>query len=287
MDKDNAMTKVALVTGASSGIGRCTAQALRKEGFIVYGAARRMDKLEELKELDIQVLPLDVTDDISMERCVGAVLKEQGRIDILVNAAGYGSFGAVEDVLLAEGRHQMDVNLFGLARMIQLVLPQMRQHQYGRIVNISSVAGRTWIPFGAWYDASKYAVEGFSDALRLEVEPFGVDVILVEPGIIRTEWGAIAASHLRQSSEKGAYRDEAGSMADALEMAYGGTMGTNPDEIAQCIVRAVMSDKPKARYLLGCGAWPMILLRSLVGDRRYDRLARWAVRHFSRVSQWL
>ena len=280
-------TKVALVTGASSGIGWCTAIELRKEGFMVYGAARRMEKLQELEQWGIHAVELDVTDDASMKNCVETILAAEGRIDILVNSAGYGSFGAVEDVPMKEGQHQIEVNLLGLARMTQLVLPIMREHHFGRIINISSIAGRTWVPFGAWYHASKYAVEGFSDALRLEVEPFGIDVILVEPGIIKTEWGSIAADHLRHASEKGAYWINAGLMADALDTAYAGKHGTTPEAVAKCIAKAAQAVKPKTRYLLGRGAMPLFAARLLMGDRTYDKLARWVVQNFNKVSKWI
>ncbi|MGL5066248.1 MAG: oxidoreductase [Sarcina sp.] len=180
------MKKVALITGASSGIGFDTAIELQKKGYIIYGAARRVDRLETLKKNGINVIALDVTNEESMVKCVETILAKEGRIDVLVNNAGYGSFGAIEDVSMEEARRQVEVNVFGLARMTQLVLPSMRANKYGKIVNISSMAGKMHTPFGGWYHATKFAVEGFSDCLRMEVAEFGIDVILVEPGGIKT-----------------------------------------------------------------------------------------------------
>ena len=161
-------------------------------------------------------MSLDVTDEESMVNCVREILDKEGRIDVLVNNAGYGSYGAVEDVSMEEARRQVEVNLFGLARMTQLVLPSMRQNKYGKIINISSMGGKVWTSFGAWYHATKFAVEGFSDCLRLEVEPFGIDVIVVEPGGIATDWGVIAAEKLRTASAKGAYKEAANKSADNM-----------------------------------------------------------------------
>ena len=158
---------IALVTGASSGIGKDTALELSNSGFIVYAAARRVNLMQDLAEKGIQPIALDVTDEESILQCISKITEEQGRIDILVNAAGYGCFGAIEDVPLDEARKQFEVNLFGLARLIQLVVPEMRKNRYGKIVNISSMAGKVWMPFGGWYHATKFALEGFSASLRL------------------------------------------------------------------------------------------------------------------------
>src|SRR5215213_429188 len=179
--------KVALVTGASSGIGAATA---RQGGYLVHAGARRVERMQELAEDGMSVVALDVADDSSMTGVVGKILADHGRIDVLVNNAGYGSYGSVEDVPLAEGRYQLEVNLFGLARLTQLVTPHMRAAGAGKIVNVSSIGGHLGEPLGAWYHASKFAVEGFSDSLRLELHEFGIDVIVIEPGAIRTEWGA-------------------------------------------------------------------------------------------------
>lgn len=264
--------KVALITGASSGIGFETAIALKNAGFTVYGAARRLDKMEELKLKGISVLSLDVTDDASMKKCVSEIFEKEGQIDVLVNNAGYGSFGAVEDVPMSEARRQIEVNIFGLARMTQLVLPIMRQQKSGKIVNISSMGGKIWTPFGAWYHATKFAVEGFSDSLRLEVKPFGIDVILIEPGGIKTDWGIIAAEHLVESSSQGAYAQAAQNGAEALKKMYSGNGLTAASVIANCIVKAVQKRRPKTRYLLGYMAKPSVFMKNILGDKLYDKM---------------
>jgi NAD(P)-dependent dehydrogenase (short-subunit alcohol dehydrogenase family) len=269
------MKRVALVTGASSGIGRSTAMLFAQRGYKVYAAARSMDKLKEIESDMIRPVSLDVTDDESMQACVQAILNEDGRIDVLVNNAGYGSFGALEDVPMEEARRQIEVNLFGLARMAQLVLPSMREARYGKIINITSMAGRVWAPYGAWYHASKFAVEGLSASMRLELKPFGIDVILIEPGAIATPWGAIAAQHLREASQNGAYAADAERAAVKIVKRYAGSRGlTTPETVARCIVKAATAARPRTRYLIGFGAKPMVYIQKLFGDRAYDKLAR-------------
>lgn len=269
------MKQVALVTGASSGIGRASAELFAKRGFTVYAAARRMEMLNAFASERIKPVALDVTDDQSMQACVQTVLEAEGRIDVLVNNAGYGSYGAVEDMPLEEARRQFEVNVFGLARMTQLVLPSMRAAGRGRIINIASMGGRVWSPFGAWYHASKFAVEGLSASMRLELEPFGIDVVVIEPGGIATPWGSIAARHLRETSKQGAYAADAARAAGKLEKRYAqGGMITKPEVIAECIVKAAVSKRPKTRYLLGFGAKPMVYIQKLFGDRVYNKLAR-------------
>jgi NAD(P)-dependent dehydrogenase (short-subunit alcohol dehydrogenase family) len=166
-------------------------------GFTVYGTARRADRLVDLQAEGVRVLAMDVADSESARLGVETIMTEAGRIDVLVNNAGYGSYGSVEDVGLDEARAQFDVNVFGAATLIRLVLPQMRARGSGTIVNISSMGGRLYTPFGAWYHASKHALEALSDCLRMELAPFGVDVVIIEPGAIRTDWGTIAAGRLR------------------------------------------------------------------------------------------
>src|ERR1700761_7097587 len=185
------MNRVALVTGASSGIGEATVKLLLKKRYTVYAAARRLDRMAKLKEAGAKLIDLDLTDDASIVACVDAIRKESERLDVLVNNAGYGSYGALEDVPMDEARRQFEVNLFGAARLCQLALPMMREQKYGKIVNVSSVGGSFGDPFGNWYHATKYALEGLSDCLRIELIPFGIDVIIIQPGAIRTEWAGI------------------------------------------------------------------------------------------------
>jgi Short-chain dehydrogenases of various substrate specificities len=266
--------KIALVTGASAGIGKETALELSKRDFIVYAAARRTDRMQDLAAKGIHPIALDVTNDESMIMCINEIIKKEGGIDILVNNAGYGSYGAIEDVPMEEARRQIEVNVFGLARMTQLVLPSMRKNNYGKIVNISSMGGKIWTSFGGWYHAAKFAVEGFSDCLRLEVAPFGIDVIVVEPGGIKTDWGIIAAQNLRVVSEKGAYAEAANKAAEGMVRNYSGNMLSKPELIAKTIGKAVTARRPKTRYLVGFMAKPMVFIKNVFGDRSYDRVIK-------------
>lgn len=268
--------KIALVTGASSGIGYMAALGLKKAGFDVYGAARRMDKLQELQTQGVNVIELDVTDDSSMQKCVETIVNKEGRIDVLVNNAGYGSYGAIEDVPMEEARRQIEVNLFGLARMSQLVIPLMRKNQFGRIINISSMGGKIYTSFGGWYHATKYAVEALSDCMRLEVKEFGIDVVLVEPGGIKTNWGIIAADNLKKTSDHGPYAARGLEAAESMRKMYSGKQLSDPEIIADAIVKASTSKRPKTRYLIGYGAKPVIFMRRILSDRMFDRFIKLA-----------
>jgi NAD(P)-dependent dehydrogenase (short-subunit alcohol dehydrogenase family) len=266
--------RVVLITGASSGFGRETALELARRGFVVYGAARRLERMRDLTEQSIRIVSLDVTDDASIVACVERVLAETGRIDALVNNAGYGALGALEDVPLAEARRQFEVNVFGLARMTQQVIPAMRQQGFGRIVNVASVAGRFCVPFGAWYSASKFAVEAISDGLRYELQSFGVDVIVIEPGMIRTEWNDIALDGLRAASGQGAYATEAAKVAASLSRLYRCSKLSPPRKVACTIADALSAPRPKTRYFAGRGARTLVVLRALLSDRWFDRATR-------------
>jgi NAD(P)-dependent dehydrogenase (short-subunit alcohol dehydrogenase family) len=197
--------RVALVTGASSGIGKDFALQLLREGYMVYGAARRVERMGEIEAAGGVALEMDVTDDVTMTAAVDRIIREQSRIDVLVNNAGYGQMGALEDVPMEAARRQLEVNLIGVARLNQLVLPHMRAQKFGRIVNISTIGGKCAGPIAGWYYASKFALEGYSDALRMEVQPFGIDVVVIEPGGIDTEWAQIAYGSAQNYSAQGAY----------------------------------------------------------------------------------
>ncbi|WP_255769547.1 oxidoreductase [Pseudarthrobacter sulfonivorans] len=263
---------VAFVTGASTGIGFEAARTLSRHGFLVYAGARRVERMEPLAALGVHVLALDVTDEDSMRAAVGRVLEERGRIDVLVNNAGYGSFGALEEVDLAEGRRQFDVNVFGLARMTQLVLPAMRQAGRGRIINISSIGGKFYEPMGAWYHASKFAVEGLSDSLRLELKPHGISVSIIEPAGTVSEWGTVAAQGLRATSGTGPYESQAHLMAGALGSTDRAGTSTQPGVVAAAVLHAASSVRPKTRYPVGNGAWAILALRRVLPDRLFDPL---------------
>ncbi len=265
--------EVVLITGASSGIGYQSAIDLKEKGYIVYGAARRIDKLKDLEKKGINIISLDVTKEESMVNCVNTIGDKEGRIDVLVNNAGYGSYGAVEDVALEEGKMQFEVNMFGLARMTQLVLPYMREQKSGRIINITSMGGKVTTPFGAWYHATKFAVEGFSDCLRMEVKKFGIEVVVVEPGGIKTNWGVIAGNNLLQTSGDGAYKDSVIDYAKNLISMYSSGKGLSKASlISSTIVKAVTKRKPRTRYLIGANAKPVFILKRLLSDRAYDSL---------------
>ena len=261
---------VALVTGASSGIGEHTVLQLLGAGFDVWGAARRMDRMAALVDHGARVLEMDLTDDASMVAGVKTVLAESGRIDVLVNNAGYGSFGALEDVPMAEARKQFEVNVFALARLTQLVLPHMRAARRGRIINVSSIGGTIYEPLGSWYHATKFAVEGLSDSLRVEVRSFGIDVVVVQPGPVRTEWNTIARDTLRESSAGTAYATQAASVARTLERADQPGVGAESPEVAGAIVKAATARRPRTRYPVGRGAATVIRARRLLPDRVVD-----------------
>ena len=266
--------KVILITGASSGIGFDAARMLAQQGHRVYAAARRMERMEPLKADGVVPVHLDVTDEASMEAVVRMVLEAEGRIDVLVNNAGYGCFGAIENVSLEEARRQVEVNVFGLARLCQLVLPPMREQGSGRIVNISSIAGKAVIYFGGWYHVSKYAVEALSDALRMEVKPFGIDVSIIEPGGIKTDWGLIAADHLAETSKGTPYESEGLREAETMRKAYTIRLLSKPEVVTRAISKAVNRRRPRARYRVGFGAGTLVFFHALLPTRWWDAILR-------------
>jgi NAD(P)-dependent dehydrogenase (short-subunit alcohol dehydrogenase family) len=274
---------VAIVTGGSSGIGESVCRALQGAGFTVYAAARRMDQMASLAAAGMKIVKVDVTDDGSLVALVEQVVAETGRIDVLVNNAGYGSYGALEDVPMDEARRQFDVNVFGLARLTQLVLPHMRSRRSGRIVNISSMGGKIYEPMGSWYHSTKFAVEGLSDSLRMELRPFGIQVVLIEPGAIKTEWAGISADNVRARSAGGPYAKQAGQVGAVLDAGAGETArGSDPSVVADAVVKAATARRPRTRYAIGLGAKPLILLRRVLPDRGFDFLMRQIFRRADR-----
>ncbi len=265
---------VALVTGASSGIGEATARQLMDDGFTVYAAARRVEKMEHLEGAGARLLAMDVTEDAQMAAGISQIIDECGRIDVLVNNAGYGSYGAVEDVPLDEARYQFEVNVFGMARLIQLALPHMRKQGSGKIVNVSSMGGKIHEALGGWYHATKYAVEGLSDCLRLELAGFGIDVIVIQPGGIKTDWGDIAADKLLEASQDSAYSHQAELQANLLRYSDSDLPLSDPSVVASDISRAVRSRRPRTRYAQGYGAKPILFIRKWASDRVMDRVMR-------------
>ena len=264
----------ALVTGASSGIGAAAALHLAKAGFTVYAAARRVERMAGLKDAGISVLKMDVTDERSMSAGIKKIVAATGRIDVLVNNAGYGSYGALEDVPMSEARYQFDVNVFGLARLTQLVIPHMREQGSGRIINISSIGGRIYEPFGGWYHATKFAVEGLSDSLRLELAPFGIKVVIIEPAGIRTEWSGIAAENLRKTSGDTAYAEHIDSIAAFLDLADRPAFTSSSNVVAKKIVKAATVRHPRTRYPSGKGAGTILFTRWLLPAGAFDAVMR-------------
>jgi NAD(P)-dependent dehydrogenase (short-subunit alcohol dehydrogenase family) len=268
--------KIALITGASSGIGEATARQLLAEGYMVYAAARRLERMQPLASAGARLLALDLTDDASIVAAVAAIRQAEGRLDVLINNAGYGSYGALEDVPLDEGRRQFEVNLFGLARLIQLSTPLMRAQGAGSIVNITSIGGKMHEPMGSWYHATKFAVEGLSDCLRMELAPFGIHVVVVEPGAIRTEWSGIARQSLLQHSGHTAYAAQATAHARMLAASDTSNMVSPPEVVARTIARALRARRPRTRYATGGGARTILFLRRLLSDRAFDAVMRMA-----------
>ena len=266
--------KVILLTGASSGIGYDTAVALAQQGHKVYAAARRVERMEPLRQYGIVPLKMDVTDEESMKTGVKTLLDAEGRIDVLINNAGYGYFGAVENVPMDDARNQLEVNVFGLARLCQLVLPTMRAQHSGRIINTASVAGRAVFYYGGWYHVSKYAVESLSDAMRMELKPFGIDVVIIEPGAIKTNWGIIAADHLIESSRGTAYEQTGTMMANNLRNMYLSNTISDPAVVRKAIVRAVNARRPCTRYRIGRMANAIVFFHWLLPTRWWDAFLR-------------
>lgn len=230
--------------------------------------------MEPLKELGIHVIAMDVTEEDSMIQGVEAVIQAEGRIDVLVNNAGYGFFGAIENVPMEEARRQLEVNVFGLARLTQLVLPHMRKQGQGRIVNTSSIAGKMVFYMGGWYNVTKYSVEAFSDALRMEMKPFGIDVVMIEPGAIKTDWGLIAAKHLKESSAGTAYEAVGTQWGDNMDWFYRTNLLSQPSVITKAISRAVNSRRPKARYSRGRFSIIGPIAHAIMPARWWDAMMR-------------
>jgi NAD(P)-dependent dehydrogenase (short-subunit alcohol dehydrogenase family) len=270
-------SKAVLITGCSSGIGHATAELLCTEGWTVYATARRPDTLADLERKGAKTLALDVTDEASMSAAVDAVAQAEGGVGVLINNAGYSQSGAVETIPPDQVRRQFETNVFGLIRMCQLVLPGMRDQHWGRIVNLSSMGGRLTFPGGGLYHASKYAVEAISDALRFEVRGFGVDVIVIEPGLIVTSFGETAAGSVQSAESDGPYADFNRHVAEITEGAYKGPMaklGGPPEVVAQTVAKALKADRPKARYPVTASARLMITQRRLTPDRLWDLAMR-------------
>ncbi|QBP19012.1 SDR family NAD(P)-dependent oxidoreductase [uncultured bacterium] len=254
-------------------MGKQVAILLAKAGNTVYGGARHLDKMKDLEKLGIHTVQLDVTDPTSCQVCVEQILHDHGRIDVLINCAGYGSFGPVEEVPIQEAKNQINVNVLGIARLSKLVIPSMRKHQFGKIINLASIAGKVPMHFGDWYNVSKYAVEALSSDMRIELSPFGIQVIIIEPGIIKTPWGKIAANHLIKTVKGDVYEKPGMKMAHTLEHMYRPDgNATAPIKIARVICDATVTKKPKARYLVGRYAKLIVFLHAILPTSWFDHI---------------
>ena len=274
-------SRAVLVTGCSSGIGKATAIRLVDKGYRVWATARKKESIADLAEKGCRTLSLDVTSEPSMVEAVRAVVAEDGAVGVLVNNAGYSQSGAVEAVPIDRVRAQFETNVFGLVRLTQLVLPGMRAQRWGRIVNLSSMGGRLVFPGGGYYHASKYAVEAISDALRFEVRGFGVAVVLVEPGLIKSGFGdaAVTAMGSAAESEGDPYAAFHASVARATkkksyEKGFLSKLTGTPDDVARVIEKAIARDKPKARYTVAASAKVLLGQRAILSDRAWDRFLR-------------
>jgi len=267
-------SKAVLITGCSSGIGHATAELLAREGWTVYATARKPETLEDLQQQGCRTLALDVTDEASMAAAVETVENAEGAVGVLVNNAGYSQSGAVESVPMEQVRRQFETNVFGLIRMCQLVLPGMRAQHWGRIVNLSSMGGRLTFPGGGMYHATKYAVEALSDAMRFEVRGFGVEVIIVEPGLIVTNFGDTASASVKTEGPYASFNQD---VAQATEHVYRGPLaklGGGPEVVAKTIADALKAGRPKTRYPVTASARVMMGQRRLMPDRVWDLLMR-------------
>ena len=267
-------SKAVLITGCSTGIGRATAVLLATKGWPVYATARKLEAIKDLEAKGCKTLALDVCDESSMRAAVQSVEQAHGAVGVLVNNAGYGLEGCFEETPMEEVRRQFETNVFGLTRMCQLVLPGMRNQRWGRIVNLSSVGGRLTLPGGAFYHATKHAVEALSDAMRFELRDFGIDVVIIEPGPIKTEFGNTAIAAVgRVKQEASPYTAFNAAVAGKIHEAFEGWMAVAagaPEDVAKAIEQAVSADRPRTRYAITAAAKSMMFLRRWLPDRAFD-----------------
>jgi NAD(P)-dependent dehydrogenase (short-subunit alcohol dehydrogenase family) len=272
-------SKAVLITGCSSGIGRASALRLARSGWTVYATARRPETIEDLKRAGCHTLALDVTDEQSMQAAVAEIERAHGAVGVLINNAGYSQSGAIETVPLEAVRRQFETNVFGLVRLTQLVLPKMRDQRWGKIVNLGSMGGLLTFPGGGYYHATKHALEAISDALRFELRGFGIDVVLLEPGLITTEFGEAATASMADvaSSSEDPYAHFNATVGAVTKGAYDGPMrllGAGPERVAKVIERAITRRRPRPRITITPSAKLSILSRRLVSDRTWDAAMR-------------
>lgn len=263
--------QIVLITGASSGIGKETAKTLIKCGFKVYAVARRVEQMNDLAELGGFPMSMDITKEEDITNVVNHIIESEGKIDILINNAGYATQGPVEQVPVDEARRMFEVNLFGLGMLTQKVLPSMRTRKSGKIINISSGAGKVYFAMGAWYVSSKHALEGWSDSLRVELKPFNIDVVIIEPGAISTEFNDVSINPLVEQYGTGPYSVMVNSLADFSRDAEKDSKNSSPPSvITNIVIKAIRSKRPKPRYAGGAMVKPVMFIRKWGGDRLYD-----------------
>ena len=278
--------QVALITGSSSGIGFETSLLLARNGIYTYATMRNLARSQEILDitkkecLPLKVLALDVTDEKSTQKAIDMVMSEQNRIDIIVNNAGYSLVGALEQISMDEIKEEFETNFFGIIKLIQKVLPQMRKQQSGRIINISSLAGRIGLPIASAYVSSKFALEGLSESLKYEVQDFGIYVILIEPGVIKTNFIknlkigkqviTTENSDVNTSSAALPYTDITQKRISAFKPRF--EKGSSPKEVADTILEAVTSDKPRFRYIVGQDASKLMDIRKNTSDEEFGKI---------------
>lgn len=265
------MKKVILITGASSGIGKDTALSLIKEGHVVYGVARRLEMMKDIVQAGGHAIKMDILKERNIDDVVNQIIKEQSRVDVLINNAGYGLWGAVETISIDEAKRQFDVNIFGLAYLTKKIIPIMRKQKSGKIINMSSMGGKVYTPFGAWYHATKYALEGWSDCLRIELKSFGIDVILIEPGVIKTEFQDVMMDSTVERSIGTPYEKKLKALEKATQEMYARGIGSPASTITKLIIKAINSHNPKRRYVGGLFAKPMLFIKKWFGDKMYEK----------------
>ena len=270
------MSKVILITGASSGIGLVTAVYLANKNYKVYGTARRLNEMTPIINAGGNAFKLDVTKEEDIINGVNYVIEKEGRIDVLWNNAGFGLWGAVEDISIERAKNQFDVNLFGLARITQEVLPFMRERKKGVIINTSSVGGRIYTPLGAWYHSTKHALEGLSDCLAYELKKFGINVCLLQPGMIVTEFNDVMLENLQKNSKNSPYSKLNKAMINGIKKNIKNPIGSHPIVVAKCVEKIIVSKRPKKRYLVGYGARSMLFIRNWFGDRFFEFILKLA-----------
>ena len=261
--------KVVLITGTAHGIGKSTAQYLIDKGHIVYGGDILVEENLYLNDIGGVALEMDVTKQDHVDNAINQIIAEQGRIDVLVNNAGIAVYSAIEDVSMEDAMYQLEVNLFGIGRTVKAVLPHMRAQGSGIIINISSVLGKAYNPLGGWYVASKHALEGWSDVLRLEVKQFGIDVVIIEPGLIKTNISNASAKYYEKYSKNSEYGNFYGSPDDSDDSSLN---QSDPIVIAKVIDKAITAKNPKTRYSAGAYSWILLTMRSILPDKWFDKL---------------